>query len=279
MIEEFLKILGTGATAAAILVAVAFFFRDLLASFLNSRNELATKKKLAELEDAMTRERSELDSIRNLIVRNAQSRNEKLVEKQILAAETLWISATRNGRHKTAAQFLRSLKIEKINEYVEEGRTQELVKSFSKMSGVDKLIEEAGQKDQKSIAEFEAARSTRPFVSPVAWALYEAHSSTVWHAVMTMIAWKSGVTTNYLNNEDLVLSITKALPHQKTFMEKFGVGGAYYLLDQLEEALLAELKRFLQTGDTDQESVKVASEIIEASRRAKIIPLQEETVA
>jgi hypothetical protein len=122
-----------------------------------------------------------------------------------------------------------------MNKHVESGSVSEFVDVTVKISGVQKLLEEAGQKAPNDSSVGESASISRPFVSPLAWALYSAHSSIIWHAVMTMVGWKNGVSTKLLKNDELVDAIKKVLPHQNEFLEKFGVGGTYFLLDEVEE--------------------------------------------
>lgn len=40
----------------------------------------------------------------------------------------------------------------------------------------------------------------------------------------------------------------KALPHQVTFLEEYGIGGSFFLLSEIEDAICEEIKTFL-AGD------------------------------
>ena len=60
----------------------------------------------------------------------------------------------------------------------------------------------------------------------------------------------------------MVDAVSKALPHQKEFLKRYGVGGTYFLLEELENALLAELRRFLREGQTSNESISLAAEML-----------------
>jgi hypothetical protein len=262
--------LVTSATAATILAIIAYFMRDLIAKFLSQKTEHRHDKKISILEDKLVRERAAIADLRGVVVSGINSRNEKLLEKQISATEELWRAAIINKKHQMATQFLQSLNIDKMNEHIKEHNVQELVDITAKMTGVQKLIEEVSDESiQKPIHSTEA-ELTRPFVSALSWALYSAHSQTIMHAVVTIISWKNGVSTNLLKNDDLVKAIEKALPHQTKFLQEYGVGGTYFLLQELEDTLLKELRRFLREGEAGQEAAKQAREILSASEQAQI---------
>ena len=105
--------LVTSATAATILAIIAYFMRDLIAKFLSQKTEHRHDKKISILEDKLVRERAAIADLRGVVVSGINSRNEKLLEKQISATEELWRAATINKKHQMATQFLQS--------YVENG--------------------------------------------------------------------------------------------------------------------------------------------------------------
>ena len=140
-------------------------------------------KRFQSWKTSLSGERAAIADLRGVVVSGINSRNEKLLEKQISATEELWRAATINKKHQMATQFLQSLNIDKMNEHIKEHNVQELVDITAKMTGVQKLIEEVSDESiQKPIHSTEA-ELTRPFVSALSWALYSAHSQTIMHAV------------------------------------------------------------------------------------------------
>ena len=232
-VTEIWKVLGNGAAAAAIVGLLSFIFRESISSYFAERASFGYKQRLVEIEDKLTRERAEIADLRSILISGVLNRNEKLLDKQISASEELWRAKTTNQKHVMATRFLQSINIEEMDKSIKDGRVKEFVDATAKMSGVQKLIDDASLVSTVPSEKIDTANLCRPFVSPVAWALYSAHSSIIWHAVVTMIAWKNGVTTKFLKNDDLVEAAKKALPHQSGFLDKYGVGGTYFLIDEL----------------------------------------------
>ncbi|AUQ71165.1 hypothetical protein PhaeoP54_02291 [Phaeobacter inhibens] len=255
-------------TTAAVLGVIGFLFRGPLSRWLEAMFSERTQKRLAEFQAQIAKDQSEMSDLRQFVFSGQLRRNEALLEKQIQSAEALWGALIQNKRHRLTVDMMRTINIDKMNEVLNSGRHSEFVDGVSKMSGLDAFIEEAkSEKTEDERKTSRAAELSRPFISPLAWAYYSASTSITMHAVVTLFAWKNGVDTLVLKNAELLEQVTRALPHQKEFLKEHGVGGTYFLVSELEEKLLAELRRFIRDGETSQELVEQATGILAVSAK------------
>lgn len=206
-LQNLLNLFGTGATTAAVLAIIGYLLRDVLFGYIAEKVAFKNRSQITQMEDRLSRERQKISDLRQIVISKASFRNERLIEKQIAAAEDLWKATLHNKRHALAAQFLRSIKVEEMDKHITSGRVEEFVDATTRISGVQKLLDDAAQGKQDSVQAERNARLSQPFVSPLAWALHSAHSSIIWHAVMTMVSWKNGMTTKMLRKQELVEAV------------------------------------------------------------------------
>lgn len=242
-----INLLGQSAFSAAILAMIAYLFRSVISGWLNSKFQINSQNNLSELNDRLAREREEISDLRNLVISKTRHRNEKLVERQILAAESIWAGVKSNNQSALAAKFLQKINIEKMDELITSGKSQEFAKVLTKSSGIDKFLSEIKPED-KRVVDSTAAQHSRPFVSTRLWDLFVAHTSISNYAILVFLSWKSGLDTSLLSSESLLQETKKALPHQVTFLEEYGIGGSFSLLSEIEDAICKEIKTFL-AGD------------------------------
>lgn len=253
-------------STAAIIGFIGFLLRETLARWLGEKVNERTQKRLSEFEAKLASEQAKVNDLRQFVISGKLKRHEALIERQVAAADDLWNALVSNKRHRLLVEMLKVLDIDKINELINLGNQSETIAFVSSSSGLDRILADAKEQDNKNAQEIsKAAELSRPFISPLAWAYYSASNSISNHAVVTMIAWKNGVDTNkFLNNEKLVETVSRALPHQKKLIEDHGVGATYFLIEELEEKLLLELRRFVSEGETDQELIEQANQIVTA---------------
>jgi hypothetical protein len=71
--------------------------------------------------------------------------------------------------------------------------------------------------------------------------------------------------------------LKSALPHQAEYIDKYDAGAYHFLLDELEEKLLAELKKAIDGSEIDQASIERADEIIGTIRQLEKDRAQQES--
>ncbi|OIR03277.1 hypothetical protein GALL_145490 [mine drainage metagenome] len=106
------------------------------------------------------------------------------------------------------------------------------------------------------------AEKAHPFVSPMAWAYFLAYRAIVLQLVMKAKMLKSGIDPTDLLDKGVLVKLLKiALPHHSAFIDQGGKDGFYCLLEELEQALLAEMQNMLTDTDAYKKNVAQALEI------------------
>lgn len=122
--------------------------------------------------------------------------------------------------------------------------------------------------DQSKIDQNGADRA-RPFVSPMAWAVFTAYRAVTMHSVMRWHVLKGGLGTNdFADRQAIEKLVVAALPHYKDYLEKHGPDVYYYVLEALETKLLLELQAMLASNAYDKAGLEQAAEII---RQANVL--------
>ena len=133
--------------------------------------------------------------------------------------------------------------------------------------------------DAKSM-DLSAAAKARPFVSPMAWAVYSAIVAVTMHSVMRLQVLKGGLgTSDFADNNAIKKLVVAALPHYSEYLEKNGPEEYYYVLEALDERLLAELKGMLSGAESDKASLEQAAEIIRQANALQAATRQGEGAA
>ena len=140
-------------------------------------------------------------------------------------------------------------------------------KEISKNPNAKKMFEMLGKSVDISKSAHDAAKE-RPFVSLNAWAYFSAYQAILVFAVMQLKTLEMGVdASNFLTNKKVDALIKVALPYYAEYVEKYGASGYHYLLDDLENHLLDELKRTLDGVEDDADSVAKAGQILRAAEQ------------
>ncbi len=114
------------------------------------------------------------------------------------------------------------------------------------------------------------ARDERPFVPEIAWAYYSAFTSVLAFNVARFKILQSGIENPQLFiSADYTRNILKAaLPHRTQFIEEQDPSAYHYLLDEIEDKLLNELRKILDGKEADQSSIQHGSDLLSATRAA-----------
>ncbi|MCL4315579.1 MAG: hypothetical protein M1527_01705 [Gammaproteobacteria bacterium] len=201
---------------------------------------------------------SEIAALRGGAMTAMASRQMAVDKRRLEAVDQLWSAVTALASAKGISAFMAVMKFEAVAE--EAARNAEFRKMFTIMGGAIDITK----------VDVTGAAKARPFVSAMAWALYSAYSAIAMHAVMRLHIIKSGIGAKDLFDKDAVAKLVKAaLPHQAGYIDKYGDAGYHYLLEELEESLLAALRTMLAGEEADRASVERAAEIVRLSEELK----------
>lgn len=201
---------------------------------------------------------SEITDLRSGAMTAMASRQMALDKRRLEAVDQLWSAVSALAGAKGISAFMAVMKFEAVaEEAARNPKLREMMTAIS--SGFD-------------LAKFDlsSAAKARPFVSPMAWALFSAYQAIAVNAVLKLQIIKSGIGAKKLLDENAVVKLVKAaLPHQAGNIDKFGDSGYHYLLEELEESLLAAMRKMLAGEETDKASVEQAGKILKLSNELK----------
>ena len=225
---------------------------DTKLSDINSRLRISEESFKADL----VRKQAEIQALHNGAIQGRLNRVVALEKRRLEAVDQMWGAVHDFGFAKGIAGSMAVLKWDKISEEVARNpRAKEFFLAFK----VDA---------NKANEPVKLAQQARPFITPVAWAYYAAYQAILMHALTLVRMLELGVDAQkFLDSKNLISLIKIALPHCSVYIDQHGPSAAYYLLDQLENRLLDELRSMLDGAATDLAEVSRADQILrEVSR-------------
>lgn len=258
------------AVAVQAVVAVLFlFFRDRLSEWFAGAIRYRYDAKLEELRSDLSRQADayhaqtkardqELASLREGALSALLSRQSGLDQRRLEAVDRLWCHAVKHAKRKSLVIMLSYLDMNKMSKLAS-GRSQE-AKSFQEFG--EGLWKAFNLEDGLTT---EDAAHERPFVTPIAWALYSAYSTICSLPVMQLAVLKSGFESEgMLDDKAMILVVKAALPDHTELLNKFGTKSFPHLLPLLEQRLLNELLSGLDAHARPMERIQQAADILEA---------------
>lgn len=194
---------------------------------------------------------AEIGALRSGALTAMASRQVTVDKRRLQAIDQMWSAVSKLAPAKAVVSMMAPLKFEVAAERaVNEPRLQQLFESLS--GGVD-----IAKLDQS------AAHRARPFVTPMAWALYSALVAVVSQALLRATVLRSGVDPKGLLKKDTLPQLLKAvLPDFAGHIDQYGSLSDPFILEQLEAELLKELQKMAEGVASDQASVDRAAEIL-----------------
>lgn len=187
------------------------------------------------------------------------SRQDVLNKRRLEAVDQLWAAVTALGNAKMIVASMASIKFEAAaKEAANNPKAREVFAAI------------ANNFDPQSIVSGDAPKA-RPYVSQMAWALFSAYQAILSLSVTQLQILKNGIDIPDLFNVKSVTDLIKAaLPHRAEYIDQYGGVSGYYLLDELEALLLAELRIMLEGREADQANVEQAATILKASEKLMV---------
>ncbi|MBX6421994.1 hypothetical protein [Thermosulfurimonas sp. F29] len=234
-----------------------WLFRSWISARLTKSIENEFNEKIENLKSELRTKESTIESLRSAAMSGLVSRQAKLYERQLEAIDQIWEAVTELGKAKGISV---TMAIVKYEEAAKEAAANPRFRQVFEIMG-------AGF-DVKNIKLGTAAKA-RPFLTPLAWAYYNAYQAIILLDVMKFETLRLGLESpERFINIDGVKDIVKAvLPHHSDYLDKFGSGGLHFLLDEIERLLLVELQNIQKGIIADQENTERAAEILKASNK------------
>jgi hypothetical protein len=237
---------------------------DTKLSDVNSRLRISEESFKADL----VRKQVEIQALQNSAIQGRINRVIALDKRRLEAVDQMWGAVHHLGFAKGIAGYMAVLKWDKISDEV--ARNPRAREIFSALK-VDA---------NKANEPVKLAQQARPFITPVAWAYYAAYQAILMHAVALVKILELGLDAQkFMDSKSLVSLIKTALPHCSEYIDQHGPSAAYYLLDQLENRLLEELRNMLDGAAMDLAEVGRADQILREASRVNQSTIETESSA
>lgn len=249
---------GPALSTTALLGAALWMLRKVIAARLTASVNHEFNEKIEELRADLKRKEDEISSMRSGALSAMTSRKVALDQRRLLAVEQLWAATTELGRTKHISGLMAIVKYENSLKEAENNPTFRAI--MEAMGGGFDLVK----------LDLSGATKARPFVSPMSWAYFSAYQAIAMQAVAKWQALRHGVNMPEIFDNELVRKlVTTALTHREGYIEKVGDAAYYYLLEELENLLLTEMRVSIDSEDLDRGNVERAAQIVELSKKTQ----------
>lgn len=261
MLEElWLWFVNFGApTLVLVLPIVGLIFRDTIAKFVASHVQHAFDQKLEKVKSELRSTEEEFKSkIRHneqkvkmatdLVLSLSSARQSAIETRKLTALERIWCAKVELDKLKLTATLLQSVNIEGAMTATDQKTT-----AFFKL--MDEKIARTNDTLPKASIEPE-----RPYVPTNVWLAFSAYQSVLYLAVVVLKHLATGVGEPKLINFNHTEKILReALPGYSEFIDKYGSGGFFFLIEPLEQNLFKSVVEALDGKLTDEAAMARAA--------------------
>ena len=262
MIQEWIPSI----TTTSLFSVVIFLSRNLIITRLKNavkhdydKKIEAVKSTLKQSEEKfradLRRKELEITALRESALSGVVNKQEELYKKQVTSVEQIWDGVISLDKAKTISAMMATMKYEVI---LKESTIDPRIQEFAEMIGGDFRIQDINIK---------GALLARPFITPLAWAYFSAYKSIITQAAMRWHILKTGIGKDFSDTKHMTNLVKAVLPHQTDYIDKHGPESFHFLLDEIEQMLLTELKNILKGLESDKESIERAAQILEESEK------------
>jgi hypothetical protein len=215
-------------------------------------------QKLAIMNSDLRTKEGEIVALRTTVLGLRSQRQALLDKRKLEAVERIWTSLTRLAPFAGVSRMMVGIDFDEAAKRAPDAPN---LRQFFNMIAKPSLVD-SFDKEHPAIHE-------QPFLSPLAWGYYSAYSAIVMGAYSTARILAEGVEdAGKLMIRDHAKGLLKTvLPHQSDWIEKNDPSLYYYLLDEIKDLLLAELKRTLEGHEADQGELEQGKRIAEQLRK------------
>lgn len=217
-------------------------------------------EKLQNLQSDLRSKEHQLTALREAVLSGRASRQQLLDQRRLEAVERVWKSVMELAPYKVLSALLVSVNLDIAEkEAARDPKVRELFEILGRsISSSDKVPENS-------------AINEKPFISPIAWAYFSAYQTILAGAFAQYKALEIGIENprQFIDTDSVKKVLKTTLPHLSDFVEKHDSTAYHYLLNELEERLLEELRAMLEGADVDETSLKRSAEIMKVIEETK----------
>lgn len=257
-LNEFIAGLLTTGTVTAVLITIAYLFRDSILTFITSRIEAKQSRDLARLESELRSIEASNASMRQYAFTKLERLDDRLLDRRMAAVEAVWHDCVSMQKHRFLIELLKTLEASGVEKNLGDAQVREFINLMSKNLAPDQL--------EIVIS----AAKHRPFISSLGWAYFQVFMLIYSIAIITFVAWRNGAKVVQNFKSELYLPpIKKALPHHEVALSTAKPLDILNYIDEIEEVLLSELRASLEREGTLENGVERAEEILSAVTRVR----------
>jgi hypothetical protein len=225
--------------------------RSLISTRLTNSVKNEFDSKIEVLRSELKSKEAQIESLRSGAMSGLITRQGALYQRKLEAIDQIWSAVKELDKAKHISSTMAILKFDVCA--IESARN-------SKFRG---FIETIGGNFEVATLNLSGAALARPFLTPLAWAYYSAFSSIILSAVTKMQILKIGVEEpeKYFSSEYSNKLLKTVLPSRSEYIEENDDSVHHYLLDEIEQLLLLELKNIQDGKEADKDNAKRAAEI------------------
>jgi hypothetical protein len=210
-----------------------------------------------QLKSDLREKEAEIGTLRNTVLSGSVGRQTLLDKRRFEAVEKIWTAINDMGQFKNLFAMTAHLNYGLIAKRTRDPRIQQ------SLNTIDNAAPEL--QSWKNIA-----RDERPFVPELIWAYFYAYITLLTFNFLRFKTLNLGLEEpqKYVDTEHIKNILKAALPHQTQFIDEQDAGAYYYLLEEIENRLLAELRKILEGKEADQSSIQQVRDIMRATKEA-----------
>ncbi|MFZ6648471.1 hypothetical protein ACO0LO_22295 [Undibacterium sp. TJN25] len=273
MFTELVTALGS----SAFTLCIAWLLKNVIKTRLTASVKYEFDAKLAELKSDFSRAKqksasdlksneNDIATLRSSAVTGLANRQTLFEKRRLEAIDQLWADAREYAQLKNLIEIMKTLKFNEAVKICEkEQKFRDVFATLYNTFNIDFITSQRPS-------------TARPYISDLAWALFRTYSAIINTAIAKLYILSNGLPAHLVDiagTEQLVRTAiygTDSHTEQPIFPE--------YLLEDIEEKLLTELKRMLDGADEDKASVEKAAEIMRSEKNMRhAFPKEQEAVA
>lgn len=212
----------------------------------NRKSEEAFKAELQSKE-------SQIQALRSGALSGLVSRQAALDKRRLEAVDQLWAAFNTLSAGRWVASFIAVINVDAaLRIAANDPKAREMFGTLSQQPNQALDLKNEGWK-------------ARPFVSPMAWAIFAAYQAIIGMSHGLLLQLKTGIEGKFFDSEKIIALVKAALPEYVEYINQHKETALLYLLDALETKLLSEFSKCLSSSETDISTMKMANEILRAA--------------
>tara|TARA_R110000851_G_scaffold100161_3_gene215684 strand:+ start:3555 stop:4361 length:807 start_codon:yes stop_codon:yes gene_type:complete len=238
-------------TTTTLFGGAVWLAKSLISTRLTNSVKSEFDSKLEVLRSELKSKEAQIESLRSGAMSGLITRQGALYQRKLEAIDQVWSAVKELDKAKHISSTMAILKFEAC------------AKASATEPNFRNFIETISGNFDPTTLNLSGAAIARPFLTPLAWAYYSAFSAIIMSAVAKMQILKIGLEDpgKYLNSEHSKKLLKTVLPSRSEYIDNNDSSVHHYLIDEIEQLLLLELKNIQDGKEADRDNAQRAAEI------------------